>query len=122
MTTTVYGEIVDPSGNVSTCSAGSPGYVEDSQPPETTISDGPRSKTHEKRSVFSFESSEPGTFACRVDRKRPVPCSSPYRTPGLRFGRSHRILVTATDLAGNADPTPAVQRFRVLKKAPRHRR
>ena len=30
--------------------------------------------------------SEPATFTCRVDGRRPSPARSPYRTPGLRFG------------------------------------
>jgi hypothetical protein len=121
-TTRFYGTIADPAGNVSACSSASPAYIEDSQPPDTAIYGGPRKLTREKRSVFYLEANEPATFSCKVDNRRPVPCRSPYRTPGLRFGRTHRLAVTATDLSGNTDPTPATRSFKVLKKGPRHRR
>lgn len=120
-TTRFYGTIVDKAGNISACSSASPAYIEDSQPPDTAIFGGPRKTTREKRSVFYLEASEPATFTCRVDSRRPVPCRSPYRTPGLRFGRAHRLEVTATDLSGNTDPTPATHSFRVLRRLPRHR-
>jgi hypothetical protein len=121
-TTRYYGTIVDPAGNASGCSSASPAYIEDSQPPDTAIYGGPRGLTHEKRSVFYLEANEPATFTCRIDNRRPAPCRSHYRTPGLRFGRTHRLAVTATDLSGNADPTPATRSFKVLKKGPRRRR
>jgi hypothetical protein len=121
-TTRFYGAIVDRAGNTSACSSASPDYTEDSRPPETAIYGGPRKSTREKRSVFFLEANEPATFSCRVDNRRPVPCRSPYRTPGLRFGHTHRLAVTATDLSGNTDPTPATRSFRVLQKVPRHRR
>jgi hypothetical protein len=121
-TTRFYGTIVDRAGNVSACSSASPDYIEDSRPPETAIYGGPRHSTREKRSVFYLEANEPATFSCRVDNRRPVPCGSPYRTPGLRFGHTHRLAVTATDLSGNTDPTPATRSFKVLRRLPRHRR
>src|SRR5262249_57997166 len=79
--TRFFGKIVDRAGNVSACSSPSPEYIEDSQPPDTAIFGGPHGSTHEKRSVFYLEATEPATFTCQVDRRRPVPCSSPYRTP-----------------------------------------
>lgn len=83
----------------------------DTVAPRTTIT-----KTVLKRQppvfVFKFGSSEPGsTFRCRLDRGKFKPCGSSKRfghaTPGL-----HKLRVVAIDPAGNADPTPAVGRFR----------
>jgi hypothetical protein len=121
LTTRFYGRVVDVAGNVSACATGSSAYVEDSLAPDTAISGGPR-KTREKRSSFTFGASEAATFSCQVDFKKAQPCASPFKTPGLKLG-SHRITVTATDLAGNVDPTPAQRRFTVLHRPrPRRRR
>jgi len=70
---------------------------------------------HRLRTVaFAFESSEPGsTFHCRLDRRRPALCGSARR---FRVGAGHHVLrVYAVDPAGNADPTPVVYRFRVVR-------
>jgi hypothetical protein len=118
-TTRFYGRVVDLAGNVSACAAGSSAYVEDSLAPDTTIGGGPKGRTHQKKSSFTLGASETATFTCRVDFKKVQPCASPFRTPGLKVG-SHRITVTATDLAGNVDPTPAVRSFTLLHRQ-RHR-
>jgi CotH kinase protein len=88
----------------------------DTQPPETTLTAVPRnvirSKRAHVRARFRFESSEQGsTFECRLDQGVWKPCSSPAR-PKVERGR-HRFRVVATDAAGNADPTPAIARFRL---------
>jgi hypothetical protein len=121
-TTRFFATIDDSAGNTSLCSEASPAYVEDSLAPTTTISGGPRKTTHEKRSVFQLGADETATFECKVDNRGFRPCSSPYKTPGLRFGKSHRLMVKATDLAGNVEATPATRAFRVLKKPPKRHR
>jgi Ca2+-binding RTX toxin-like protein len=65
---------------------------------------------------FRFASSEAGShFRCRLDRRPAVPCRSPLAyTVGLG---GHTLRVLAIDSAGNADPTPAVARFRVRPRA-----
>lgn len=66
------------------------------------------------KAVFRFGSSESGgTFACGVD-------AEPLHACGRRFvGRfapgPHVMRAIARDAAGNADPTPAVYRFRVKR-------
>jgi hypothetical protein len=87
----------------------------DGTPPQTTISMGPRAESKHTTARFRFKSSEPGsTFSCRLDRGTFEPCTSPQRFRDLKPGR-HRFAVDATDAAGNADPSPAAARFRVLR-------
>lgn len=83
----------------------------DTRAPQTTVK-----KTVLKRQppifVFRFGSSEPGSsFRCSLDGGKFKPCGS-----GKRFARQapglHKLRVVAVDPAGNADPTPAVGRFR----------
>ena len=91
----------------------------DTDPPETLKGKGPKRRIASPRARFRFESDEPGSsFECRLDRKKPKRCSSPFRVRGLKPGR-HRLTVTAIDPAANRDATPAVWRFRVLSS---HRR
>jgi hypothetical protein len=67
------------------------------------------------RVVFRFGSDEIGaSFLCRVDR-------SPFRRCGTRFVRRfrlgrHVLRVFAFDAAGNVDNTPAISRFRVVRR------
>ncbi len=94
----------------------------DTTPPETTITKKP-TKRHPNRSIFRFESSEPGSaFECSLDDRRFKPCSSPVVYRHLDRGR-HDFAVFAIDAAGNRDPTPATARFRVRgrKRGPKHR-
>ena len=61
--------------------------------------------------TFRFRASEQATFTCSLDG-RTFPCTSPLRNPHLASG-AHRFDVRAVDLAGNADPTPAMQTWTV---------
>ncbi len=92
----------------------------DTKPPHTLIlahpakvvtAHGPR-----RRVRFRFASSEPGSrFRCRLDRGAFAGCASP-RAYRVAPGR-HLVRIVAIDSAGNADPTPAVLRFRVLRES-----
>jgi hypothetical protein len=85
-------------------------------PPETLITKGPKKKTRKRRPKFKFTSSEPGsTFLCKLDRKKFKPCSSPYRPPKKLKPGKHKLKVKAVDAAGNADGTPAVRKFKVIR-------
>jgi len=88
----------------------------DETPPRTFFRQHPSrvilTRGREAKAVFKFGANESGvTFVCRVD-------SDPFRRCRPRFvwrfgiGR-HVLRVVARDAAGNADPTPAVFRFRV---------
>jgi hypothetical protein len=93
----------------------------DTNPPETTITKDAPKRTDKSKVKFKFDSSEPSsTFECRLkgkDVKRKLrkfrPCDSPHKYKHLDEGR-YRFEVRAIDAAGNVDPTPAKDRFRVL--------
>jgi hypothetical protein len=92
----------------------------DTTPPDTAITKGPKKKTHSKKAKVVF-SSEPGaTFTCKLDKKSAKPCTSPFKAKRLKPGK-HKLTVTAVDAAGNADPSPATYRWKVLKKPHRAR-
>jgi hypothetical protein len=62
---------------------------------------------------IKFRSTETGSsFICKLDRKKAKPCTSPVRYRKLKRGK-HKVIVTATDAAGNPDATPARVKFRV---------
>jgi hypothetical protein len=95
-------------------------------PPETTITDGPKNvvKTKKKSAkvTFTFVSSEPGTFECSLDGTPFAPCSSPSThkvKAGRRKPKEHTFQVRAIDAAGNPDPTPAADDFKAKRKRKR---
>lgn len=91
----------------------------DTDPPETRIDKGPKKASSKRKAKFSFSADESGaTFECRLDNKAAKPCSSPLKVKRLKRGK-HKLAVTATDAAGNSDPTPAVHKFKVKKKQKR---
>jgi hypothetical protein len=47
----------------------------------------------------------------------PTPCTSPLTTPALADG-DHVVTIVAIDAAGNVDPTPAEDRWRVDTAGP----
>jgi hypothetical protein len=66
--------------------------------------------------TFHFESTEPGsTFRCKLDRQPYRKCGSGKRYAHLGSG-PHTLKVFAVDPAGNADPFPAVARFRIPER------
>ncbi len=97
----------------------------DTDPPETTITSGPKKRTRlkgrarRKRVSFTFVSSEPGEggFQCQIDSKPFVLCSSPF-VRKLKKGK-HTFRVRAFDAASNPDPTLAIRKFRIVRR--RHR-
>jgi hypothetical protein len=116
-TTRLRATATDAAGNTSACSAART-YVEDSAPPQTTITAGPSGSTAEAAPVFSFASSEPGSsFECRFDAEPFAPCSGPGATHApsapLSLG-PHGFEVRATDRAQNTDPTPDSRAFTVV--------
>jgi photosystem II stability/assembly factor-like uncharacterized protein len=93
--------------------------VPDTTAPETTITKKPKKKVKTKKKkvkvTFEFTSSEPGsTFVCGLDNNLPTACTSPF-TAKVKKG-THAFAVTATDPAGNPDPTPAAYSFKVKRK------
>jgi hypothetical protein len=85
---------------------------EDTDPPETTITKQPKDKSPKKKAKYKFTSDEAGsTFECKIDKKPWEACTSPKKfkaKPG-----KHKFKVRAIDPAGNVDPTPAKDKFKV---------
>jgi predicted phage tail protein len=75
----------------------------DTTAPTVSITGGPAagSSTTATGASFSFSSSEPGTFSCRLDAgAADESCASPKAYSGLSVGE-HTFTVRATDAAGN---------------------
>jgi len=89
--------------------------------PDTTITKAPKDKVKLKRgkkkakATFEFTSSDPGsTFRCSLDDRPFEPCAPPDKMK-VRKGK-HEFEVQAVDAAGNVDPTPAGDDWKVRKR------
>ena len=88
----------------------------DNEPPQTMITKHPPSQTDKPSVRFKFRADEPGaSFQCKLDKKPWKPCSSPKKVKHLDHGK-HKFQVRAIDAAGNIDPTPARDKFTVVKR------
>lgn len=92
-------------------------YTEDSTAPRTRITMGPGVKTRKHKAVFRFTDiteDPPGTtFACKVDKAKWKPCSSPFDMRHLK-PRHYVVAIRATDLAGNVERKPVKRHFIVV--------
>lgn len=102
-----------------TAAASGPGGGADTDPPETTITKGPKKKVEldkgetKVKVAFKFASDEAGsTFACKLDKAPERACTSPFKAR-VKEGK-HAFQVEATDPVGNADPAPAKRKFEVV--------
>jgi len=109
------GDVCDPTPGTPVQPPGG-GGAGDAAPPDTQITAGPKDKTKRKTATFAFTSTEPGsTFNCILDGKQEFkPCTSPI-TVKVKKGK-HSFEVKATDMAGNVDPSPATDAWKVKKK------
>ena len=111
-TTSLRATARDAAGNGSACSAPID-YLEDSTPPDTTLTDFPPPKTTKRRVKVTFTATEPDPrFRCRLDEKSVKPCNSPWQKR-VSLGK-HVFRVYALDPGGNADATPAKAKFKVV--------
>jgi len=114
-TTTFHATATDAVSNASACSSSSITYVEDSTPPNTTITKHPRKRTTSRKARFALKSSQArSTFKCKLDAKPFKPCSSRKAYRNLKPGK-HTFRAKATDAAGNTDRTPARYGWKVLR-------
>ena len=92
----------------------------DTTPPDTTITEMPKTKTHKSKAGFAFTSSESdSSFECKLDDNFDFgPCTTPL-TVSAKLGK-HTLLVRAKDAAGNVDATPAAATWKVVKKKKKH--
>jgi large repetitive protein len=80
--------------------------VADTRPPLIAITSGPALNTSDTSATFTFMADEPGsTFECRLNGGPFEPCTSPKTYTALGPG-SHFFELTASDPAGNRNPTP----------------
>jgi hypothetical protein len=90
----------------------------DTEPPNTTITDAPKNKikTRKKKAKakFGFAADEPASFQCKLDNGEFEPCD-PTETFKVKKGK-HTLEARAIDAAGNVDPTPASDSWKVRKK------
>lgn len=84
----------------------------DSDPPETMIVKGPKRRTHKRTARFEFSADEPASFECQLDLGDFEPCDTVEKFK-VKL-RKHCLEVRAIDSAGNVDPTPASQKWKVL--------
>jgi hypothetical protein len=97
--------------------------AQDTEAPETTITRQPKDKLKTRkrraRANYEFVSSEPGSsFECRLDSGPFEPCTSPdvEKVKAKRKAKPHEFGVRATDAAGNVDPTPATDDFKLKRR------
>jgi subtilisin family serine protease len=88
-------------------------------PPDTVLeAGGPSGVTADRTATFSFSTPEPqAALECSLDAGAFGSCTAPATYSGLGDG-DHTFRVRARDMAGNADPTPAVRSWRVDGAAP----
>jgi len=97
------------------CPAASvPSVAADNDPPETTITRRPPNETEKTTVKLKFRSDEQGSrFECKLDKRPWKACFSPKRLNRLTEGK-HKFKVRAVDAAGNMDPSPAKDGFKVV--------
>ncbi len=88
-------------------------FTVDTTAPETIIAWAPPPILTTREFSLAFTATEAATFVCSVDGAAAAPCASPLKLTGLSEG-AHSVAVTATDAAGNVDPTPARSDFTVI--------
>ncbi len=90
----------------------------DTTAPDTAIDSGPPATTSSTSASFTFSSNDPGSvFTCSLDAGAFSACTIPIEFNGLADG-SHTFQVSATDTAGNTDPSPASQTWTIDSTAP----
>ena len=89
------------------------GFTVDTVGPTTKITGGPSGQTEDHNPSFTFESSEPGTFTCRLTSAKFKPCTSPFTPDDPLPDDSYTFRVRAQDEVGNVDITPATRSFNV---------
>ena len=94
-----------------------PKKVRDVTPPQTTIIAAPAAGTTATSASFSFSSSEPGSFECKLDAAAYAGCTTPKSYSSLSVG-SHTFQVRAKDVAGNLDATPSTHTWQITAPAP----
>ncbi len=85
----------------------------DTTRPNTLIGSGPSGSVTDTSATFTFSSTEPATFQCRLDAAAFAPCASPMTYADLP-ATTHTFRVVAVDDALNVDASPAERTWTVL--------
>lgn len=85
------------------------GAPADTDPPETTLTSAAPGDA-DSTPTFAFSADEAAAFECAIDDSAFAVCTSPHTVDAVAPG-PHTFRVRATDLAGNADASPATQEF-----------
>ena len=88
----------------------------DAEPPQSTITKGPKDKTRKKNATFEFAGTDARVisgFQCKLDAGAFAPCTSPH-TVKVKKGK-HTFEVRAVDQAGNVG-APATDTWKRRKK------
>lgn len=94
-------------------------FTVDRTPPDTSITSGPNGvETADPRPLFTFASTEAGSFQCKLDDGAFLACPSPSQPASELADGQHTLQVRAIDQAGNVDQTPAVATFVVRRPPP----
>jgi murein DD-endopeptidase MepM/ murein hydrolase activator NlpD len=83
-----------------------------------SITEGPVGAVEATGATFAFLATRPASFVCRLDERRPAPCTSPVTYGDLPVG-DHAFMVTAThrDRAGDEVSASDVRRWTVVAPA-----
>ena len=92
-------------------------FVVDRVAPQTRIFTAPASVTGESMRTLEFGADETAEFDCALDGGPPRQCTSPWTLGPFEEG-VHGVAITARDLAGNSDPTPATELWRIDRSPP----
>lgn len=71
-------------------------------PPDTTLTVTPSALSNQPTATFEFTSTQPGTFACRLDGVIPIVCTSPHTVPvseGVHTFEVSVVTPTSVDLS-----------------------
>jgi subtilisin family serine protease len=87
-------------------------------PPVITIVNPPRPISNNRSPSIGFTANRPVSFACSIDARQPVPCTSPFTPPAPLADGVHGFAVRGEDLAGRVGISKTVT-FVVDTVAPR---
>jgi hypothetical protein len=83
---------------------------------QTLIHRHPAHRTRDRSPTFTFSATSPrATYSCRLDHRRFRTCRSPFTPHRLSLGR--HVFEVRARTGAEADPSPAVFRFRVVQSA-----
>jgi hypothetical protein len=84
----------------------------DIDPPNTEIKKAPSGTIEKDKAKIKFKADEKSTFECKLDKRKFKKCTSPVVYKKLDDGK-HKVLIQATDDAGNLEEKPAKAKFKV---------